>query len=125
MTTNAKMTSEPGTPETLDTPSDNIARSFEDLIEPAMELGHRMAISEMLATVIYNDRSKSSQVCVEYGVGYKKVIVDLIAKHLRAAGWKHRKVMRWGSRRVRWVDPSREEDPVASEAKQETEEPVE
>ena len=78
------------------------------LTSGVLEHGHRMTLTEALASVIHGDREKSREVALQYASGENKVILDNIARRLRQAGWYRRKVQRWGARRVRWVNPNLE-----------------
>ena len=85
--------------------SDNLSETFDDLMSSIFLSGDRMTMSEILASVLYDDRSRSPQVALEYATGENKLLVDQIAKQLRLAGWQQRKVQRWGNRRIRWINP--------------------
>ena len=75
------------------------------LTEGVMTHGHRMTMSEALAVVIKGDRSHSREVYEEYAKGENKVILDAVCRRLREAGWTQRKTQRFGSRRIRWINP--------------------
>ena len=85
---------------------EEIEATLGRLTSGVMQHGHRMTISEALAVILYDDRERSPEISTQYASGSNKVIVDNIARRLRQAGWYKRKVQRWGSRRIRWVNPT-------------------
>ena len=81
---------------------------LELLVTGVLEHGHRMTLSEAVATVLYDDHERSQEVWADYISGDNKVTMDKVTERLKQAGWYKRKVQRWNTRRLRWVNPAQE-----------------
>ena len=83
----------------------DVNERLERLMPTILECGHKLTVTEMLAEVIYGDRTLAPDVAEEYKLKNDKVLVDAIARRLRNLGWYQRKVLRERERKIRWCNP--------------------